>query len=447
MFSNLFFLILNLLLISSTIDQTTSLFLAEEPGTAFGLFLLGYLFFLVFLHQQCQYLQKKFHYRKEHMLFLANIELLLFFSFFYFFLGAQRWPVLHFNPFGITLFSLLSLSCYFIALFLYHYSCESLRNRYSAFSNAWLSLCFLLPFVLPFLILAFINEASALLPIDQLLNSWGIKEQSFGETVLYSLLNLLVILLTLIFLPPLAVLIWHCPKLKDSALKTELDELCQRANFHHAGFKIWRIMNNSMTAAIIGVVSKLRYILFTQKLIDNVPNHAIVAILAHEIGHSYYLHLFFYPFILLGMVIVGSIIPTLLYAPVLQLTTFNELLPTLLPILMFLLFGLTMAVYFRYVFGYFSRIFERQADLHIFKLNIPASHMIEALDTLAVSAGHIHNEPNWHHYSIQERIDTINQADEDRSLITRQSKIVRWSLIIYFIVLVISIITLWYLIS
>jgi STE24 endopeptidase len=64
--------------------------------------------------------------------------------------------------------------------------------------------------------------------------------------------------------------------------------------------------------------------------------------------------------------------------------------------------------------------------------------MVEALDRLAVSAGNIHLEPNWHHYSIQQRIDFINQADSNRSLIRRHSKQVHSSLIIYFLSLLIS---------
>lgn len=96
-----------------------------------------------------------------------------------------------------------------------------------------------------------------------------------------------------------------------------------------------------------------------------------------------------------------------------------------------------MAVYFRYVFGYFSRIFERQADLHVFKLNIPASDMVEALDILGESAGNIHNEPNWHHYGIQQRMDFLNRADRDRSLIAKHAWRVRLSLVAYFILLIV----------
>ena len=36
-------------------------------------------------------------------------------------------------------------------------------------------------------------------------------------------------------------------------------------------------------------------------------------------------------------------------------------------------------LYFRYVFGFFSRIFERQADLHIFQVGLDPANLIESL--------------------------------------------------------------------
>lgn len=447
MFSNLFFLILNLLLVSSIIDQKTSPFLSNYPGFAFSIFLISYPFLLFFLYRQCICLKHKFYQAQNRILFFINIEILLFFSCFYFFFGAERWLATQLIPFGLTFFNLFSLLLYFLALFICQYALANGKNRKMAFFQAWLSICFLIPFVIPFLVLAFLNEASSLFPIENIFQSWGVKENNNVGLTLFIFFNLFIILATLILLPPLAVLIWQCPQLEDPLLKKELDELCHRAHFKHAGFKIWRIMNNSTTAAIIGIISKLRYILFTQKLLNSIPNRSIVAILAHEIGHSYHHHLFFYPFILLGMAVIGSLAPILIYIPILQKTPIFEHYSSFIPMIMFCLFGITIALYFRFIFGYFSRLFERQADLHIFRLNIPAEDLINSLDILGTVSGNIHHEPNWHHYSIQERIDFINRANQDRSLIYRHSRLVRHSLATYFFILILSIILLWNLIS
>lgn len=436
MFANLFFLILNLLLISSVIDQTTFPAFANNPGTAFILFILSSLLFLPLIYWQSSSLRNK-HFAKERILFLINIEFLMFFSAFYFIAGPHRWPVTAFNPYGATVFSLIALTIYFAGMYLSQYAFERFHSLHTPARNAWLSTCFLLPFVIPYLLLTFIGDTSTFFPYEKILGFLGIHENSPLNLVFFVLLNLAIIISILVLLPPLAVLFWHCPKLKDSELKAELDELCLRANFKHAGLRVWRIINNSMTAAIIGVVSWFRYILFTQKLLDALPNRAVVAVLAHEIGHSYHKHLFFYPLILMGMIVTGTLASMFIFMPIMQYLHVDEFLPSLVPVLLFLLFGLTMAIYFRYVFGYFSRIFERQADLHVFKLNIPASDMVEALDILGESAGNIHNEPNWHHYGIQQRMDFLNRADRDRSLIAKHAWRVRLSLAAYFILLIV----------
>lgn len=435
LFANLFFLILNLLLISSVFDQTTAPFFKDTPGQAFIFFLFSYGIFLWYLYLQTPWLHKRF--RKETILLISNLEILLFFTFFYFSFGSHLWIIKTFNPFGITFLSLLSLTLYFKGLFICHYSLERIKNPpKKAFKNSWMAICFLLPFIIPFLALASLSEASNLTTINHFFQKLEFIHHPIVEMIVFTFLNLAFVTLTIILLPPLAIFIWQCPQLENSSLKNELEDLCQRAHFKHAGLRIWKIMNNSMTAAIIGVIGKLRYVLFTQKLLDQVPNRCVTAILAHEIGHSYHKHLFFYPFILMGMVVLASLAPMLIYHPSLHLESLELNTSTLVSLISFVLFGLTMAVYFRFVFGYFSRIFERQADLHIFKLDIPASHMTEALNLLAISAGNIHLEPNWHHYSIQQRIDFINHADKDRSLIQTHARRVHVSLMVYFSILV-----------
>lgn len=433
MFTHLFFLILNLLLISSVIDYTAVPFFLHQPRQAFALFLLSYGFFLWFLSSLCVRLQKKIG--KETIILIANLVLLLFFSLFYFLIGSHRLILTTFNPFGISVFSLFSLALYFIGLWICHYSIERMKEKpKKALNNAWLSVRFLLPFIIPFLLFTFLNDSSQLTAIHKVLNDLENDHSSFMQMVLFTVFNLLFIILTIILLPPLAVLIWGCPKLSHPSLNSQLDDLCKKASFKHGGFRVWKIMNQTMTAAIVGVLGKLRYILFTEKLLNEVPDRCLTAILAHEIGHSYHKHLFFYPFILMGMVVAVSLAPFLIDFPFFQLGGLEQDSP-ILSFFSFLIFALTIALYFRFVFGYFSRIFERQADLHIFKLGIPAADMVEALDLLAVSAGNIHAEPNWHHYSIQERIDFINQANQNRSLIQRHNQRVRLSLIAYSIIL------------
>lgn len=90
-----------------------------------------------------------------------------------------------------------------------------------------------------------------------------------------------------------------------------------------------------------------------------------------------------------------------------------------------------MGLYYRIVYGLFSRLFERQADLHVFALGVPPEAMIEALDNVGIGTGFTHLVPNWHHYRIKERIDFLKQAMLDPSLVAKHHRKVWIALGIY----------------
>nr|WP_249274178.1 M48 family metallopeptidase [Parachlamydia sp. AcF125] len=248
-------------------------------------------------------------------------------------------------------------------------------------------------------------------------------------------------MLLLIFFPPLIQWIWQCQPLKDSPFQQKLQKICERAGFKHPKLKVWTVMNQSLTAAIIGVIPPFRYVLFTKKLLHTLSAEAIEAILAHEIGHSYRKHLLIYPFVLFGFMVLTGIL-SLLFAQTIENTLNLEILlnPNLnwqliVPLLFFLFYGTSLILYLRYVFGFFSRLFERQADLHVYALGVPPEHMIKALDELGVATGHTHEHPSWHHYSIQQRINFLHQTIQFPSLIESHNRKVKKILFAYFMAL------------
>jgi tetratricopeptide (TPR) repeat protein len=88
------------------------------------------------------------------------------------------------------------------------------------------------------------------------------------------------------------------------------------------------------------------------------------------------------------------------------------MLLTILPVVCFIL-------YYRFCFGYFSRIFERQADAHALKMTKSSSGLIQSLEKIARIGSQNRNAPNWHHFGIAERIRFLESCDRDPSLITK----------------------------
>jgi Zn-dependent protease with chaperone function len=386
---------------------------------------------------------------KERVIFISTLQLILyFFCYFFIFQAQQIFFSSSLYPMNQSMLSLFTLLLYFTGLMVANWSYEYPITRSKiAWFNAWNSVRFILPFPLPFLFFVFLGDLSSLMPFKQLAVFFHIQDPYIVRTVLSFLFSALAIILILFFLPALIVHLWGCPPLNNKSINTYLEQLCEKAKFSHAGFRIWTIMGNAKTAAILGMIGQFRYVMFTDALLCTISHESIRAILAHEIGHSKYKHLIIYPFILIGMFITAALSALIIYQIVLH-SAFSAYLENSLifhssikiwePIFFCFFFILTLALYFRFIFGYFSRMCERQADLYVFELHIPADHMIQALNEVAIVSGNIHHVPSWHHYSINERIEYLKAAKNDPKLISRHHRKVRIHLFFYFCFLVIA---------
>lgn len=426
LFSNLLFLIVVLLLAGSTPD----LLLESETFTNFEAFSWGIgIFFLVLslIFLQNHFLSRRLHVSR--LLLIAQIELTLGILIINLIVGAPR--VLRELP-GVGSWeltpALFTLGLYFTGLACFYQSIyrhlqKNLKRQYGT-STAWeytkLELRFLLPFIIPFLLFTFAFDLFENLPSEpaSLALLSGLSPE--GQEFVYLLCSLTFLLIMICFLPLAIVRLWKCQPLQPSETLDRLQRLCEKASFRHGGIMEWNVMAHAVTAAIVGVLPRLRYVMFTPKILESFDDEILEAVLAHEIGHSYHRHLLIYPLIVLGAALLGGV-GSFYYIPWVEATFSPEAVGTWValfrPIFYFLPFALFILIYFRLVFGFFSRLFERQADLHIFALDLPARQMIRALDEIAVVSGNIHNHPNWHHHSIADRIEFLEKADANRSLI------------------------------
>jgi tetratricopeptide (TPR) repeat protein len=99
-------------------------------------------------------------------------------------------------------------------------------------------------------------------------------------------------------------------------------------------------------------------------------------------------------------------------------------------------FLVTFVVYVRFIFGFFMRHFERQADGYCFESGIDPDHMVSSFMKLGVRLGDDGKKPNWHHFNLSQRIDFIRRGKENPDIITRHNKMIRRAVAIFVIVLV-----------
>jgi tetratricopeptide (TPR) repeat protein len=240
-------------------------------------------------------------------------------------------------------------------------------------------------------------------------------------------------------MPPFIQYWWDCRPFEPSYKIDEIKKFLSEMSFKYRDLLRWPIFEGRMmTAGIMGIVPRYRYILMTDSLMEILSIEELKAVITHEVGHARHRHMFFYVLFFLGY--IG-----------LSLGAFDIFYKFLVsqPILIGLLEGggsrgrdlfylilsvpiiLSMFVYFRYIMGFFMRNFERQADLYsAVNMGGPAP-AVSALEKIALLSGKSRNIPSWHHFSVKERVYCLWGMLKDPGLVTRHNKFVRLSFAIY----------------
>ena len=77
------------------------------------------------------------------------------------------------------------------------------------------------------------------------------------------------------------------------------------------------------------------------------------------------------------------------------------------------------------------RNFERQADCYVYALFDSAKALITTLEKIAATSGQSADKPNWHHFSIRQRIDYLKKCETNTSWITRHDAKIKKSIGVY----------------
>ena len=193
-----------------------------------------------------------------------------------------------------------------------------------------------------------------------------------------------------------------------------------------------------LTAGVMGLIKRFRYILVTESLLQILNDDELDAVMAHEIGHIKKRHLVFYLVFFLGFIVLSyAVFDLILYAilyskltvPVIRDAPLEQ--ATVTSITLTVAMATILLIYFRYVFGYFMRNCERQADCYAFTLLGSSQTLISSLKKIAVYSGHSHDRPSWHHFSISQRVDFLERCEGDRRVIVQHDRKLRRSIMVF----------------
>jgi Zn-dependent protease with chaperone function len=292
------------------------------------------------------------------------------------------------------------------------------------------------PVLMPWLVLSATVDFINLLPFDAPKRFMASSE---GETFFFISFLFFITLLGPFFIQRL----WHCRPLEVGYWRDRIKELGQRAGCRFADIVYWPIFGGRMiTAGVMGLVRKFRYLLVTEALFSYLTPDEVDAVIAHEIGHVKKRHMLFYLLffggyllfyysvfeILLSFIFITPAFRWLIQTSGISLATATEVVVLIMAIFLFFL-------YFRYIFGYFMRNFERQADAYVYTLFQSAAPLISTFEKIAYTSAEGPDKPSWHHFSITERIDYLEKCEADRRYVRRQDRKVTFSISAFVVVL------------
>jgi len=310
--------------------------------------------------------------------------------------------------------------------------CRVFHSQVTVRAYVFSNLMFSIPVLLPWFLLSLVSDLILALPFQA---PKQVLSTTAGEISYF-----LVFLLLVAFLGPAIIQkFWRCKPLQTGAQRTNIEALCRRAELRYKEILLWPIFEGRMiTAGVMGLIRQFRYILVTRSLLQSLTPYEIEAVIAHEIGHVKKKHLLFYLIFFAGYMLISYAMLDLIIYAMIYLNPFITWVyrlgldqATVLPAIFSLVIILAFLFYFRFVFGYFMRNFERQADIFVFDLLGTAAPLISTLEKIALSSGEPADKPNWHHFSIQERIDYLKSCHLDPSWIRRHHTKVRRGIFAY----------------
>ncbi len=305
-------------------------------------------------------------------------------------------------------------------------------SRISRWSYVRSNIAFHFPVILPWLVISGVTDIIYLLPFEMPKRLLARPE---GQVIFFSCFLGLLVLVA----PSLIRFFWQCRPLEPGLKRSQVESLCRKTAMGYRDILKWPIFEGRLlTAGVMGLIKRFRYILVTDSLLQILNEEEIDAVVAHEIGHIKKKHLLFYLVFFIGFVVLSYSVYDLIFYGILYgnlafpiAKGFKVGLSAWMAILSTVAMAFVVLIYFRFVFGFFMRNCERQADVFAFELLGNSRGLISSLEKIAVYSGHSHDRPSWHHFSIRQRIDFLKMCEADRRWISRHDKKLRRSMAVF----------------
>lgn len=181
------------------------------------------------------------------------------------------------------------------------------------------------------------------------------------NTSVFQLFSLSALLMIIVLLPHFVKVALGWVSLPRGPIREHLEATISRHGVRYTDLLLWPTSGTIVNAMVSGLVSWSRYIVFTDRILEQMSREELNAILGHELGHVLDWHIPYYTLFLLMSALTSATLATAL--PTYFHWTTDTIPADWVPWLTVPAF-LMMGVYYFVVFGLLSRRCERQADVH-----------------------------------------------------------------------------------
>ncbi len=231
----------------------------------------------------------------------------------------------------------------------------------------------------------------------------------------------------LICAPLLIVRVWRTGRLPAGRLRDDLWRTCREMKLKCRDLLVWKSGGLIANAGVMGLIGRIRYVLLSDALLEQMDDRQIKAIFAHEAGHITAHHLFYALLFAISSVTLCSAAGELAAAALSLEWWLGQVMTLALLVAAWLV-----------VFGWISRRFERQSDVIAAWSSGPdaaapdgritpegAAIFSRSLERVAQLNGISPGQWNWRHGSIAGRVEYIMWLGSTAGTRHRTDRVIR----------------------
>jgi hypothetical protein len=129
------------------------------------------------------------------------------------------------------------------------------------------------------------------------------------RTDLYRIASLAVVPVLVLLMPLVLKPLLGLESMPEGPVRARLEVLAKRLNFRCADFLLWPTHGSSVNAMIAGLLPRVRYVVFTDRILEELTPEELDAVLGHEIGHAKHGHIWLYAgFLTLSLSVLAALV-------------------------------------------------------------------------------------------------------------------------------------------